>query len=1002
MRLGGAKVLGAAFLVASLFATAPARALDPERGLAQYKHSRWTLEDGAPAGIEAIAQTPEGFLWLGTPQGLIRFDGVTFQPISAPPTAHAMTDRVVSLLVTRSGALWAGYEQGGIAVFENGRSRVLYDPKIFDEVVFRMAEGLDGSIWAATTRAKARLVRFSGGAWTPMAVEGGLPDRELTDLLVARDGALWVGLNGAVARLAPGARRFSMVRTDLAQGVGLAQDRAGRIWASDARGTRLLAGPPAARSAYRHASASRITRIMIDRDQNLWGAQHPDGVFRIRAGAQRPETFSAGQGLTSAMAYEVFEDREGSIWVATVRGLDRWRATSITPEPVVPASSPYGYIVFADARGVVWITDSDTLYRARPGEPLTPVVRGLKHPSALCDAPGGGLWVGLGETMVRVDGDKVSPVSLPSSSDTWVSACAQDGAGNGWVAAFMAGLFRHDGHRWTHLQPKPLGRSVTALVADTEGRVVIDAGLGAVLWDGGTFHHIKTLPRAVRGGTMPMAAGPLGVLAGSDRGLTRFKDQATQFISRDRFSFLGLSHGLAQTAEETWLFGAAGLVRMQNRDLARAFDDPNAALPARIYDLKDGLPGPASFRYRADLAVGGDGRVWIATTNGVASLDPARQPFNRIVPPVAIQGVVIDGVRSGNLQSVVLPRGARSLQIDYTALSLAVPERVRFRYRLEGVDKDWVEAGARRSAFYTNLRPGKYVFRVKAANNDGVWNEQGASLALDLPPTLFQSRLFLAACLAAAAALAVLAYRLRLRSVSERLQAGLRERMAERERIARELHDTLLQGVQGLILKFQSSSRQVPPGSPAREQLEKALDRAEDVVVEARDRVRSLRADAASDLGATLADVAEQMSLPHAARTQVTVEGAVLDLHPVVADEIERIVVEALFNAHRHAEASHIAIDVTFDPRRLCVRVRDDGVGIEQAVLDAGGREGHFGLWGMQERARKIGGALTIRSRTDQGTEIELIIPGGLAYAKRRSAPWRKIWRRAPRSEVTA
>ena len=1006
MRLGKAKVWGAALVAASglvvCLAAGPTQALDPQRSLSQYKHTRWTVEDGAPASIEAIAQTPDGFLWLGTPQGLYRFDGLSFQAMAPPRPAHSMNDRVVSLMVTRSGALWAGYEQGGIAVFEKGRFRLLYDPKIFNAVVGRMAEGRDGTVWAATSHPRARLARYRDGRWAPVGADAGLPDQELTDLLIDRDGALWAASDGFVAKLAPGDRRFVIVRKDLGEGVGLAQDRHGRIWAGDARGTRVIAGPPAARSEFPLARQSRITRIIVDRDQNLWGAQHPDGVFRIRAAGQATETLSAAQGLTSAMAYDVFEDREGSLWVATVRGLDRFRAASIAPEPAVPANSPYGYATFADTRGAVYISDSDTLYRALPGEPLKPLARGLEHPSMLCEAPGGGIWVGLGRKIVRVDGGKVYPVPTPDFSNLYFTACTPGADGEMWAAGFMAGVLRYKDGRWTRSLPEPLGRAVTALEADAQGRIVIDGGRGAMLWDGSGFKPIQTATRPVRGGTMPMARGPLGVLAGSDRGLTRFRGQVSQFISRDRFAFLGLSHGLAQTAEETWLFGAAGLVRMRNADLARAFDDPKAPLPARIYDLKDGLPGPASFKYRADLAVGGDGRVWIATTGGVASLAPARQPFNRVPPPVAITGVTVDGVRMVEIASIVLPKGARTLQIDYAAPSLAIPERVRFRYRLEGVDGDWIEADGRRQAFYTNLKPGKYLFQVKAANNDGVWNDAGAKLEVELPPTLFQSRLFLALCLLATGALAVLAYRWRLSRVTQRLQATLRERMAERERIARELHDTLLQGVQGLILKFQSVSRQIPPESPARDLLEKALDRAEDVVVEARDRVRSLRADAASDLGATLAELARQMGLASSAKTEVLVEGTVLDLHPVVADEIERIVIEALFNAHRHAQASRIAIGVTFDPKRLCVSVRDDGVGIDQSVLDAGGRDGHFGLAGMQERACKIGGALTIRSRTGQGCEIDLTIPGGVAYAARRAALWTKIWRRAPQLETAA
>ncbi|MBO9557124.1 MAG: ATP-binding protein [Caulobacter sp.] len=995
--------IGCAAALVFMVLAAPALALDPQRAIGQYKHTRWTVEDGAPCSIEVIAQTPDGYLWLGTPLGLYRFEGETFEPLRPPRPSYSMSDRVVSLMVSRTGALWVGYEAGGIAVWEHGRFRLIFDPKIFRFVVIRLAEGRDGSIWAATSNPKARLVRLTGGHWRSVDDVTGLPAEDLSDLMVARDGTVWATAGGAVSRLAPGGKRFTVVRSGLGEGVGLAQDGQGRIWAADSRGSRVIDGSPAPGGEYALPSTSRQTRIVIDRDQNLWGAQHPDGLFRIRTDKPfQPESFSAGQGLSSAMAYAVFEDREGSLWVATVRGLDRFRPASVVPEPLVPTSSPYGYVVFADARGVVYVSDSTTLYRALPGQSLKPLIRNIGHATMMCGAGGGGIWVGLGDRAVRVEGDKVTPLPKPPFDNTYMTACARDGRGDLWAAGFMAGLLRYDGKAWSASLPKPLGLAITALEADWRGRIVADGGRGAVLVDGKSVRTIATPPRPERGGTMPMADGPLGVLAGSDRGLTRFQDDRTQFISRDRFPFLGLSHGLAQTDRETWLLGASGLVRIQNADLERAFEDPKAGLPARIFDLKDGLPGPASYKYRADLAVGGDGRVWIATSAGVAWLDPARLPVNTVPPPVTIRSVGVDGKKTSGPTSLVLPRGAKALEVSYAALSLAIPERVRFRYRLEGVDADWVEAGSRRQAFYTNLKPGKYVFRVRAANNDGVWNEQGASVALDLPPTLLQSRLFRLLCVAVAAGLLVAAYRWRMRALGERLQAGLRERMAERERIARELHDTLLQGVQGLILKFQSATRQVPPELPARDQLERALDRAEDVVVEARDRVRSLRAGAAGDLVATLAEVVETMRSASAAETVVTVHGRKADLHPLVADEIERVVVEALFNAHRHARATRIDLLVAFEPKRLRVTIQDDGVGVDPEVLEAGGRDGHFGLAGMRERARKIHGVLTIRSEPGQGTGIELVAPGGVAYATPRARFWRRFWVDAQKQEAGA
>ncbi|PZR35897.1 sensor histidine kinase [Caulobacter segnis] len=984
--------IGWAALFAAFLLTSPVLALDPQRAIAQYKHTRWTVEDGAPGAIEDLAQTPDGYLWLGTPLGLYRFDGVAFEPVRPQrPKTYTLNDRVVRLMVTRSGALWVGYERGGVAVLEKGQIKLLFDPRIFQFTVVSLAEGRDGAIWATTSNPKAKLVRFSNGAWQILDSLIDMPDA-VDWVFVARDGAVWICGSGRLARMRPGEARFTTIQSGFVEEVALAQDAQGRLWAADARGLRIVEGQGAGRIDYRLPTTSRQTRIFFDRDNSLWGARHPDGVFRIRPGqdgAASPEveSFSAKQGLTSDMAYRALEDREGNIWVATVGGLDRFRPAAIAPEPVVPTSSPYGYGVFASKGGVVYIHDSDTLYRALPGQPLRPLIRRLGPFTSMCDAPDGGLWMGLGTEVLRVDGDRVTRLPPPPFPNVQVTACAMDAGGALWGAGFIGGLVKWDGRTWTHTMPPQLGRAVTALLADSRGRIIADGGREAVLIDGPKVMTIKTTPRSQRGGTMPMANGPLGVISGSDFGLTRFRETGSQFISRDRFPFIGLSHGLAQTSTETWLLGAAGLVRMRNADLDRAFADPAAGLPARIYDLKDGLPGPASYKYRADLAVGGDGRVWVATTAGIASLDPSRAPFNTVPPPVSIKAVWVDGKRAPEGTVVRLPKGARSVQIDYIGLSLSTPERVRFRYRLEGVDDDWIDAGGRRQAFYANLKPGEYVFRVRAANADGVWNEDGASVALALPPTLLQSWPFQVLCVALGLALLTLVFQWRMRQLSERLHARLRERIAERERIARELHDTLLQGVQGLILTFQSAARQVPPDLPARGQLERALDRAEAVVVEARDRVRSLRVTAGGDLMTTLRDVVQSMRSADTTEVVTTAVGRPIDLHPLVLDEVERIVVEALFNAHRHAHASRIEVIVTFERKRLRINIRDDGVGIEPAILEVGGRDGHFGLAGMRERALKIRASLVVHSRPGEGTDVELVTPGGVAYARRRSWP---------------
>jgi signal transduction histidine kinase len=329
-----------------------------------------------------------------------------------------------------------------------------------------------------------------------------------------------------------------------------------------------------------------------------------------------------------------------------------------------------------------------------------------------------------------------------------------------------------------------------------------------------------------------------------------------------------------------------------------------------------------------------------------------------------------------------LAKGTSKVEIDYTATSLQVPERVRFRFRLEGVDKDWVDAEGRRQAFYTNLGPGAYRFRVIASNNDGVWNTTGASLGFRIAPLWWQTWAFKALVALALGAAIWMLYRLRLRQVSERLRARLQERLDERERIARELHDTLLQGVAGLTLKLQSFAEQMPAGQPARKLMEQALDRADEMLAEGRDRVRNLRDAQASDvLPDVLAATADRLRLDPAIEIKIQVDGPQRPLHPVVFDEVVAIATEALFNAFTHAQAEHVAVEVRYERNQLVVRVHDDGVGIERQVLE-GGREGHFGLTGMRERAAKIQGQLLVRSSPGAGAEVTIAVPAGQAYSR--------------------
>jgi signal transduction histidine kinase len=446
----------------------------------------------------------------------------------------------------------------------------------------------------------------------------------------------------------------------------------------------------------------------------------------------------------------------------------------------------------------------------------------------------------------------------------------------------------------------------------------------------------------------------------------------------------------------TWFHTGSGIYRVSTRQLEQAFRDSAVRLDDQLFDTRDGLRSVGTMEQFGGTAVRGpDGRLWFLNAGNVAWIDPHHLYRNPVPPPVSIKSLTVEGRALAPAEDRKLGAGISNLQINYTALSLQNPERVKFRYQLEGVDRTWIDAGNRREAYYTRLGPGHYRFHVIAANNDGVWNTTGASLQFEIPPTFLQSRWFTLLCALSAALALWMAYSWRLRRITAAIQNLHEERMAERERIARELHDTLLQGFQGLMLRLQAVADRVKgePGQ-AHRLIEQTLERADAVLEEGRDRVKDLRTTRRTplDLSEILLRVAQDAQ-PHPTKVQVTVEGAMRALQPIVREETEKIGIEAITNALLHAQASTIDVGILFERRRFALRISDDGIGIDHATLNFG-RERHFGLAGMRERARGIRAHFSLTSRRGDGTDIELIISAGIAYAAKRPELLRWLRRR--------
>ena len=976
-----------------------APAEEPPR-LAQYVHQRWIEGSEAPVPVLDIAQGRDGFLWIATGDGLFRFDGAQFEPIEAQDRnrRHRLPSAV---LATKNGDVWTNFESTHrFAIFRDGALRIL-DALAAPSRIVEMVEGLDGSIWALTANYDAEVLRFHGGKWRTYNAADGLPRTNTANLLVAADGAIWIACNDSIARLAPGAARFEIVRKAIAARVS--QDPSGRIWITELGRSFPITGPggrgqaPPLRAPYRTGDVEIRGAPLFDRDGNLWIATRYDGVKRLprpdlssaNAGAAATESFSSRDGLSSGVTNRVFEDREGNIWIGTEGGLDKFRPATLIAETTLSSPAAFGDKLLEARDGSVYIGQARTIYRVRPGGNPEPILRDVEEPESLCEAPDGAIWIGQATTLVVwADGRIRETLDRPDLQAThnFIYDCAFDAHGDFWMSAAGGGVHRYRRGRWT-LALEPGDRAdfyPTTMVRSPEGGMVVQSG-DRLIWledsgrritpldFGGSALKVLTLYTS---GDQVFAAGAFG--------LARYGPGRVDIAWAPEVTRGSRINGIVQgPGRDTWLTYPRSVVRLGPRELEQAFSSRTLSMPALSLGLGDGLTSsPHSHSQRA-MVRGGDGRLWIATETGTLWMDPARLIRNPMPPGTAIKALTSDGRVHRDPTSLKLPAATANVEIDFAVLSFADPGRVRVRYMLAGFDRTWVDPGRRRQAFYTNLPPGSYAFRVIAANGDGVWNRAGSTLRIEIPPTFVQSVWFLLLCTALALVLLASMYRLRVAQIARRIRSHLEERIEERERIARELHDTLLQGVQGLILRFQAVADRIPAETASKDRLEAALAAAEDVVVEARNRVRDLRGEETDDLSAIVERLAAETPFDPPIPVRIVVEGKPRPLHPLVASEITRIVREALLNVAHHARASAAEIAIGFEARYLAIRMRDDGVGIPDEVLARGEKDGHYGMIGMRERAEKIGGAITISSGREDGTEVTLTLPAKLAFAKR-------------------
>lgn len=940
--------------------------------ISQLQHRTYTSADGAPNTVMSMAQTSDGFLWLGSQDGLVRFDGVKFDDHFGKqlpsPNVHA--------LFSDGDDLWIGYTYGGISRLQDGRLVSYSASDVPVGGIVNFVRRPDGVLWAIGNRG---LAQFVDGRWLRVGKESGFPDQHIVERARIH-GTLWVvGDRGAYA-LEAGASRFKPVD----------QEELERMW------MRVPAGMPW------QAPSSDYYSGIIDAVGDLWlFGEKGFARYRWSLGATPyvVETVTAAQGLSADYVGAMLQDREGNIWVGTMRGLDRYSVPKFTPLVV---SGRFEVPSFAPAPdGSLWIGSlwQNVLHVTQAGTQTTPL--GKRAWCIFADARGG-IWSGNIDTLQHWQDGKLSQIPLPPALahlgadrlDGLYQAMAVDQQGGLWLSVAKFDLYRLYQGQWSlhggleGLPPLPPIR----LLADETGRMwfTYPNNRIAVLANGKLRTYTGADGLAVGNVQSINVRGP-HVWVGGDRGVA--------YLERDRFTMLRGLHdetfsdtaGLIVTdAGELWLDTASGVYRVSADEVARVTADPSREVAYERFDQSDGLAGPAlQVRPGPTLQQDSTGRLWVARLFGVSSINPTRVLRNTIAPSVSIQALQVGDRQYPLKQRLVLPELTRNLRFDYTAPSLTSPQRVRFRYRLDGVDTDWQDAGTRREAFYTNMEPGGYVFRVQAANEDGTWSRHDAILRFRIAPAFYQTlwfRIFVG-CLVIV--FLWMLYLLRLRQLAARV--GIR--VAERERIARDLHDTLLQGIQGLQLRLQTWAADPAVDASRRDEMGKAAQSTHDLLIDGRDRIVALRHTGSTRVGVanSLGEIGRDYASLYQSEFSVYEDGDPRAVMPEVAAEVTDIVREALRNAFVHARAGHIGLTIAWRRNGVEFVVLDNGCGIDDAVLCEGKRAGHWGLVGMRERAERMGAKFAIEHGAPRGTKVRLDVPGRVAYITSRRWFWLRL-----------
>jgi signal transduction histidine kinase/ligand-binding sensor domain-containing protein len=904
----------------------------------QFSVTNWGHKDGLPSTtVYSIAQTTDGFLWIGTGDGLIRFDGFQFIQPGLP----------------------------GVSIGSLGHVTALKSLKSTNILLVGTATGLLAS-WSGSLKVTTML---------------GSPVEHIEEL---SDHTLQVETRNKILRL----KEKDLSTISSAPRNEFPATAANRLAVGKGRTEEQL---PAGKALLAISNEGTLIRkVLRDASGATWIATENTGLFRI-APSGEVQHYTHSTGLPSDHIWDIFEDREGNIWAGTQNGLSRLRQDKFITYTLRDGllSDIAGSLAPAQDNGV-WVgSRSGIEHFAGTAAPQNVLLKGTPI-TGLLPIKDGTLLIATHAGIQKLSQRDIGHL-LPFPNTPHIEQMAESEAGDLWLYGPQAGLWHSKDNSSPERinEPSLAGQIITSLRGGQRDQVWLGLENGDVILRSPVGSHIFTSANGLTSGAIrflsPQPDGTLWVA--SDNGLAYFDGERFRHWNHESgLPGNRLIWTLPDERGNLWLGYSTGIARLSVNDLLHPSSETRQ-LQYDFYDDGDGLKSNPEAYGSEPVALSADGRLWMSMSEGIGMIDLARMHRNSVAPLVHILDLTADGRSLGPANGLTISPHTRNLQISYTGISLSEPRKVRFRYRLEGFEPGWQDAGTRRNAFYTNLRPGHYRFQVLAANNDRIWNETGDSITFELLPAFYQTLWFLVLCILLISSLAFVLYRLRVRSAARELQSRFEERMSERTRIAQDLHDNLIQEIMGISLQLEIADEVTPPGSTAKGSLQRALDLSRTALANGRSALHILRQTPFSnaDIESTLRDTVQSMTGSQEG-IRIISSGKERPIQPVAGEDLIQIVREALRNAIRHAGQNNVVVNSEYGDHYYQFTVHDNGPGISEGVLQ-GGKPGHFGIPGMRERAARIGASLTVSSSPSTGTQWTLRVPAQIAYESQDKMP---------------